>query len=497
MKSDFSSKDLRKLSLLLIEARNRGIELDVSQIVTGKSKMSSIPFPVDRNGYFTRRDGRYYNANESQKAFIDSKARFCAFVGSRGSGKTAAGAQKALRKVAQGLSGVIINPDFENFKVSTWPEFREWIPWSRVVPAHRYRAAPSWQPLQPFILSFDNGANIICKGLKDPDSARGPNVNWLWYDEAQRDKIGEPWQIAVASVRIGPSPQAWITATSRKKIPGGGEHWIYRFFIRQDIPQDAVEALPQIEENVPLVEYFLGTMEENKDNLDPGYYASMLAAYPSGYLREQEIFGRFVDPEGVLGNPAWFDGKIVESPPDTVKMRIRYWDLAASEKKIAGKKINDPDESVGTLLSWDGDLKFCIENQVHGRWEWGDLKNKIAETARLDGPYVPVYIEQEPAAGGKNQVEEIKIFIRDNVGAQWKVEGHRPTGDKVVRANMWFAEASQGRFTMVKGEWNREFLDQLSGFPEALHDDHVDSVSGARQVIAPIRTWRHISFLAV
>jgi phage terminase large subunit-like protein len=49
---------------------------------------------------------------------------------------------------------------------------------------------------------------------------------------------------------------------------------------------------------------------------------------------------------------------------------------------------------------------------------------------------------------------------------------------------------------MVQGNWNDGFLDQLSSFPEG-HDDRVDSVSGARHVVAPVRMWSTTPFLSV
>jgi len=53
---------------------------------------------------------------------------------------------------------------------------------------------------------------------------------------------------------------------------------------------------------------------------------------------------------------------------------VRYWDLAASEKKIATKaKRNDPDETVGAKLSWDGE-NFYIEDQHCGHWLWKQIK---------------------------------------------------------------------------------------------------------------------------
>src|SRR5574342_784658 len=207
-----SPEEQKNLYLLLAEAKARGIDLRkyARKPVTTRNKWN-----IDERGYFIRSDNKLYNPNEKQAGFIASKSPFSRFKGGRGSGKTAAGAQKALKKIMQGYSGTIINPDFENFKISTWPEFKEWIPWNMVVPQQRYRQAISWEATRPFMLAFMNGAKVYCKGLKNPDSARGANVNWLWYDEAGRDETGLGWKIATASVRIGEQTQRWATYTAR------------------------------------------------------------------------------------------------------------------------------------------------------------------------------------------------------------------------------------------------------------------------------------------
>lgn len=482
------TKDERKqLLALLAEAQSRGLDIPKNLIT------NTYIFPKDENGYFIKQDGSHFNANSNQERFINSTARFVAFVSGRGGGKTSSGAQKALRKIEQGQSGLIANPTFEDFKTSTWLEFKSWIPWDMVVVGQKYRAAPEWEPSQPFRMTFINGANVQCKGLNNPNSARGPNINWFWYDEAGKDVSGEAWQIATASVRIGHEPQAWATTTPT------GMNWLYEIFVEQDFPDDVLEAYENSGEDRELVEWFETSIVENKDNLDPGFYASILASYPTGYLREQEVYGKFVNPGGILGDPSWFNGKIIPVRPDKVRSRIRYWDLAASEKKVAKQKRTDPDETVGTLFSWDGEADFCIEHQECGYWRWKGLKEAIRDTAADDGPLVHVYIEQEPGSGGINQVEELKLFIQKELGPQWKVVGHNPRGegDKIMRANTWFAEASQGHYKMVLGEWNRGFLRQLGGFPSFKHDDRIDSVSGARHCIAPIRTWKSIQFLSV
>jgi phage terminase large subunit-like protein len=89
---------------------------------------------------------------------------------------------------------------------------------------------------------------------------------------------------------------------------------------------------------------------------------------------------------------------------------------------------------------------------VGGQWAWQKIKEMIVLTALMDGPYVPIHIEQEPGAGGKNQVAEIASFPELK---EYSVRPHRPEGDKIMRANTWFAEASRGCFTIVNGPWNQ------------------------------------------
>lgn len=499
-KKDYLTDDEKRLlPALLAEAESRGLLPGIRHRIAKERNRKIAPFPKDVEGYYYKNDGKRFRSNEAQRGFLASEAYFLGLIGGRGGGKTASGSQKVLPKIEAGEPGIIINPDFENLKISTWPEFREWIPWGRVVPRQRYRSHAEWTPAGPFTLVFDTGSWVIVKGLKDPESARGPNVNWLWYDEGGRDRTGLSWKIAAASVRIsktGMPTQRILTTTPNWLAP-----WIKEIFFEKKIPPDALEAFSQVydEEGIdrPIIESFFSSLLDNKENLDPVTYATLLATYPAGYLREQEIMGKFVTPSGVLGNPAWFDNRIMEQSPEGVDMRIRYWDLAGSAKKIAKTKALDPDENVGTLFSKFGG-NFCIEEQSCSKqMPWEKFKELVAGIAQRDGPYVKIWFEQEPAAGGVNQVEEFKLYIRDNVGPQWQVEGKKPEGDKVIRALPWFAEAERGLFYMVKGEWNTGFLEQLGNFPEGTHDDRVDSVSGARAIIAPFKTWKSIDFISL
>jgi predicted phage terminase large subunit-like protein len=483
--TSLTTQKRQQIAALLAEMESRGIQLSEDDLVERRT------WPIDNVGYFVHTSGKNFNPYTQQEEFVHSNARFCGFFGGRGSGKSAAGAQKALDKIKQGKPGVVINPDFENFKLSTWPEFKDWIPWEMVVPSQRYRARPEWEAQKGFTLTFINGAKVICKGLKDPDSARGPNMNWLWYDEAGRDKDGLAWQIAIASIRIGEDPQCFVTTTPRGKF-----QWMSPFFIEKKIPQDAIDLFRKEGGNRELVEDYHGSIYDNKDNLDPGFLASMLATYPTGYLRQQEIYGKFVSPEGSLGDRAWFTGKILPMRPETVYLRVRFWDLAATEKKMTKSGRNDPDETLGTLMSYDK-RHFYVEDQIGDFLKWEGIKDLIKRTAMFDGPAVKVLVEEEPGSGGKNQVAELDSYLKSELPGHPGVEGYRPEGDRVMLANIWFAEAASGLIFLVSGPWIDGFLDQLDEFPEAPHDDKITSVSGARIALAPIRKWRNIPFMSL
>lgn len=518
-------EEKKKLYLYLMELQARGQPIPEGiQIPQSKNE---IGWNLDSNGYFVRNDGTHFNlydgeGNYRQELvdFIEDDARFILLKSGRGGSKTTSGIQKGLHKIRKGLSGAVMSPDFENFRTSTWPEFRDWIPWQMVVPKHRFRASPSWEPIKPFSIVFINGAHVYCKGLKDPESARGSNVNWFWYDEGRRDPTGLGWKNAIAFCRVGEKPQAWCTTT-----PASTDHWTSTFFEGKSNEelQKVIDELVKKGINQKLYSIHKTSTKANQGNLDPMFYASLLSAYPSGYLRQRELEGEAADEGGSLGDRCWFDGKNVPSEPEWVTKKVRFWDLAGTERKILGKKMNDPDESVGSLVGTDAEKnsalkKFVILDQVGGHWEWSKLKDIIVAVTNSDGPSVEVCFEQEPASGGKNQVAELKELLKRECPWVQFSKGKKSTdipgawnpkdaGDRVMGANTWFAEAQtteineivhEGQWYYVPGIWTEKFFTQLDTFNGEKHDDRITSITGARHVIAPIqKRWSSAKFLAV
>lgn len=488
--SFYYPKDKQRKAALIAELKSRGLTIP-QELLDGTRRY--LKWPDNDGGYFPKMDGTPFIPYDAQRLFIESRAIYCLFRGGRGSGKTGSGGQKGLRKIRQGQSGGVINPDFENLKESTWPELRRWIPWDLVIPKQQFRQEESWRPNQPFEMVFKNKAKFFVKGVKDPSSARGPNINWLWMDEGGRDPTGLSWKIAVASVRVGVDPQAWVTTTPNFESP-----WLEEFFSGV-IPEEVLKELEKIGSDRPITEVFQGSIYDNEDNLSPIFMASMLAAYPTGWLRRQEIYGESVKPEGALGDRTWFDGMYLLGIPDQIKRRIRFWDVAGTEKKmVRGKEINDPDESVGTRMSMINKQEFVIERQDSGFVEWDGLLRLIRDTSMRDGPDVKIIIEQEPGSGGKNQVAAIDKYLKEQIPGHFGCKGWQPSSDRVELANLWFAEAAQKKMFIVKdGSWDVDgMLDQLDVFPNKnRHDDKITSITGARMNIASITQWKTVPFL--
>ena len=167
--------------------------------------------------------------------------------------------------------------------------------------------------------------------------------------------------------------------------------------------------------------------------------------------------------EGGLFRRTWF--RITPAPPDGWVQRVRYWDLAATI---------DGDYTCGVLMSRTQDGTFCIEDVRRGRWEPTQRDALILQTAKIDGYDVQVVLEQEPGSAGKSVTDYLTRRL-----AGYNVVFDRPTGPKEVRAQPLASQCGIGNLLLVAADWNEAFVDELSVFPNGLHDDQVDASCGA------------------
>lgn len=162
---------------------------------------------------------------------------------------------------------------------------------------------------------------------------------------------------------------------------------------------------------------------------------------------------------------------IVDDYPREIDL-VRYWDLAATEVSANNA---DPDWTVGLLLGRSPDGVYWVIDVKRMRGTPREVEALIAHTASEDGPGVKIRMEQEGGASGKSMID----YYRRDTLSRYDFKGNRPSGNKRVRAGPISSQAEAGNLKIVRGRWNRAFLDELELFDQGLHDDQVDALSGA------------------
>jgi predicted phage terminase large subunit-like protein len=160
----------------------------------------------------------------------------------------------------------------------------------------------------------------------------------------------------------------------------------------------------------------------------------------------------------------WF--QIVGAPLRGAK-RVRCWDLAGTE--------GEGDWTAGVKLA-ERDGNFCFEDVVRGQWGPRGVRDRVLQTAQLDGPEVEIVLFQDPGQAGKDQVSEYRKLL---VG--FPVHVMSSSGNPDLRAESLSAQFEAGAVTLLRAHWNEEFIDELCAFSSKSTngiDDQVDGASG-------------------
>jgi predicted phage terminase large subunit-like protein len=226
---------------------------------------------------------------------------------------------------------------------------------------------------------------------------------------------------------------------------------------------------------------FIPSKLEDNPHLDRQEYTRSLMQLDP-FTRAQLLHGDWSDYSGGFFKREWFP--VLDSPPLGITRKIRCWDLAATEPK----KGKDPDWTVGVLMGKTKDGQYVVLDVQRTRATPRDVEGLVKHCAEADGRGVWIYMEQEPGSAG---VSVIDNYTR-NVLAGWRFRGVKTTGNKAERAAPFSSQAESGNVRIVRALWNRDFLDEVCGFPAGSHDDQVDAASGAFAQLAINKGWMPI-----
>lgn len=189
-------------------------------------------------------------------------------------------------------------------------------------------------------------------------------------------------------------------------------------------------------------------------------------------------------------NRDWVE--MVDRVPNDIVMRVRSYDLAASE---VSEQNRNPDYTAGVLLSRDKFGMYYIENVIRYRKQPDNVLREMVKTAHLDGLTVPVSIPKDPGQGGiaANRFYIANLTEHGLIARSIVQSGHQ---GKVHKFLPFSALAQAGLVKVVRDtpddRWNDEYFTELEQFTGGRNEknDQVDATSDGinqicRQMVLP------------
>jgi predicted phage terminase large subunit-like protein len=146
---------------------------------------------------------------------------------------------------------------------------------------------------------------------------------------------------------------------------------------------------------------------------------------------------------------------------------VRAWDLAATG--TTGQ--NDPDWTVGVKLQRTTNGRYIVMDVVRIRGTPHQVEDLVVKSAQKDGNRVIVAIPEDPGQAGKSQMSYLTRQL-----AGFHVISARETGSKSTRAMPLASQLEAGNLSITRGDWNRDFIEEMREFPLGRKDDQVDAL---------------------
>lgn len=338
---------------------------------------------------------------------------------------------------------------------------------SRITLASDKAAADEWET--------ESGGGLVARGVGTPPTGFG--FGWIFIDdpikkreeaesEVYREKVWD-WYTDDLYTRLEPGGKMVLTLTrwhhddlAARAIASEPDRW-------------RVLKLPALaEENDPIGREIGEALWPERFSAEALQRIKGVQSGESGAYAFEALYQQNPTPrEGAFFKVSQLE--IIPAAPANLKT-VRAWDLAASTKG---------DYTVGAKLGKDDAGLFYVLDIVRGQW-LPDERNKIMQqTAALDGRQTRIRLAQDPGAAGVDQVQALTRML-----AGYTVKAERVSGSKETRADGFASQVNAGNVKIMKGDWNRAFIEELRTFPLGKNDDQVDSVSDGFNELTLTRT---------
>lgn len=224
---------------------------------------------------------------------------------------------------------------------------------------------------------------------------------------------------------------------------------------------------------------FADPRTEPNELLFPARFSREVVERDKKVMGELAVAGQFQQRPAPRGGLLFKPDQIgvIDAIPASEQIKwTRGWDLASS---------TDGDWTAGVKCGRLADGRVLVADVLRLRVGPDQRDAAIKNTADMDGRSTTQSIPQDPGQAGKTQALYLTRML-----AGHKVKTSPETGDKVTRAEPVAAQVNVGNLVLLRGDWNKTFIDELRSFPNGSFDDQVDALSRAfAELIAPKRSF--------
>ena len=290
---------------------------------------------------------------------------------------------------------------------------------------------------------------IIDDPIKNSEEAASQTIRdkiWEWYQSTLYTRLEPDAVLIVIQTRWNEDD---LCGRLINEANSGGERW--RILELPAINDDGAALWPE--------RYSIADLNRIKRSVGAYHWEALYQQRPSP--REGNLFKvnrlNFCDVE-----------------PVGLKMS-RAWDLASTE--------GDGDYTAGVRIGKDAEGRIFVCHVKRGQWATDERDREIRLTAEEDGFKCRQRMPQDPGQAGKSQVPHLARLLHG-----FPLHFQTVSGDKVTRADPFSSQVNAGNVWLVRGDWNRDYIEELRQFDRGKHDDMVDASSDAYDEVFSMRT---------
>lgn len=423
-------------------------------------------------------------ATARQQAFLALSCREALYGGAAGGGKSDALLMAALEHVTvPNYSALILRRTFADLNKpgSLIPRSHDWLAGK----AHWDGQNKAWRFASGAVLTFGYLETEL-----DKYQYQSAEYQFIGFDELTQFSESQ-YTYLFSRLRRSSSSEVPLRMRSASNPGGVGHDWVRERFIPDGVTAADADGIFQVDEQRAFVpaslddnpyidrEEYVGSLME----LDPTTRAQLLrgdwsARASGGYFKREHWRYADVAPVGL--------------------QYLRFWDFAATDPKPG----RDPDWLAGALVGRDEATgRTYIADMVRFRGTPSAVEQVIRQTAESDGEEVAIWFEEEPGSQGRMLTDAYQRTIL----AAYDVNVLRAStrGSKTALAGPLASQVEAGNVTLVRGSWNKAFIEEADAFPTPdVHDDQVDAASSAYYVLtgsawrrAPQRRRANVAYL--